>query len=499
MFIPPARIACVLPTSLSGFRLHHQPDYVIISNLPNVNALLRQAGIDSRLFDCLAEEGRELDSVLSAIARFDPDFLVICAHFSLEDLEGFLDRLFPRVGKRIPVICFGTGVIDHALALERIESVEAVIPCFSEQAVVEWILARTSGGAATIDGVATRDGLFRKRRLESLDDLLRYTPLDSFISRTDPEMAYLWSSRGCWYGRCTFCNVGAISGHQESGWNARPAASVVADVVSLRAKGVRKIHFLDSEFIGGTRESKRRAMEIADSLIDRNVGCRFIFDCRIDNVEEELFSRLKQAGLANVFIGIESGSESALRRLKKGYTVERVERGIKVLRKLGIRFKTNFILADPGSTIDEVEESLDFIKKWSLLDTLRPCGIGSPFHRLHLHAGTELYSKVAAAEGSSESEIACRYNDPQVASFIESAVTIDNCLMKMISMSHAHLKEAHRITGHSNYVKAIGFNALRETARRVKIHGNDDGLIERLERIKKSDARMWAFAWTGVR
>ncbi|MDP4222344.1 MAG: hypothetical protein Q8868_03435, partial [Bacteroidota bacterium] len=64
-----------------------------------------------------------------------------------------------------------------------------------------------------------------------------------------------------------------------------------------------------------------------------------------------------------VFLGIDDGTDSGLRRLNKNMTVEESLKGINILKKLDIGFDYGFMLFQPSSTISSVNDNLEFLSK----------------------------------------------------------------------------------------------------------------------------------------
>ena len=58
---------------------------------------------------------------------------------------------------------------------------------------------------------------------------------------------------------------------------------------------------------------------------------------------KNIYALLKSAGLRRVYLGIESGSRSQLRRYCKGVTVKESSIAIKILRELGLDIEVGFI------------------------------------------------------------------------------------------------------------------------------------------------------------
>ena len=80
--------------------------------------------------------------------------------------------------------------------------------------------------------------------------------------------------------------------------------------------------------------------------------------------------KLKEAGLRSLFLGIESGSDSQLRRYCKGVTAEQSVEAIELLTKLGIEQDIGYIIFDPLVTVDELMQTVEFLERCNLTSNM---------------------------------------------------------------------------------------------------------------------------------
>jgi len=85
--------------------------------------------------------------------------------------------------------------------------------------------------------------------------------------------------------------------------------------------------------------------------------------CRGEYVDLELFSKLRDAGLFLVYMGIESGDEEGLKVLNKEMTVEQNIEAVRMLKELGILVSYGFMLFDPSSTFESVRGNVNFLRR----------------------------------------------------------------------------------------------------------------------------------------
>jgi radical SAM superfamily enzyme YgiQ (UPF0313 family) len=75
---------------------------------------------------------------------------------------------------------------------------------------------------------------------------------------------------------------------------------------------------------------------------------------------------MKKSGCYNVSIGIESANNDVLKQMNKNTTKEKIYRGIQILRNAGIDVMGQFMIGNPGDTLETVKESIDFAKTSNL-------------------------------------------------------------------------------------------------------------------------------------
>jgi hypothetical protein len=72
-------------------------------------------------------------------------------------------------------------------------------------------------------------------------------------------------------------------------------------------------------------------------------------------------------GLVKVFIGIEAGNPSQLRRYRRGLTLEDITGSLEVLRELRLGIDAGFIMFDPELSLEEMLENIRFFRENRLM------------------------------------------------------------------------------------------------------------------------------------
>jgi radical SAM superfamily enzyme YgiQ (UPF0313 family) len=114
---------------------------------------------------------------------------------------------------------------------------------------------------------------------------------------------------------------------------------------------------------------RRRTDEVAEEIKRRNIIWRFL--ARADLIVkygQGFVDHLADCGCVEVGMGIESGSNTILKTIKKGETAEIMLKAIRMLQTSGIRVKGFIILGLPGESHQTVAETRAFLDDAKMAD-----------------------------------------------------------------------------------------------------------------------------------
>ena len=83
-------------------------------------------------------------------------------------------------------------------------------------------------------------------------------------------------------------------------------------------------------------------------------------------ISEELVAKMARSGCVEVSLGMESGSDTMLKKMNKRFLSQDVRRASDLLKKFGIRRMGFLLLGGPGETMQTVMESLQFVDSLEL-------------------------------------------------------------------------------------------------------------------------------------
>jgi len=404
--------------NLVAFKSPAQPYITLTLALHALSGNLKSYFGDSvavKTYDMYADYTLSIDSVVDEIVKSKPKLL------GLSIVTGTLNyakELFEKVNERMsekerPLFVLGNASSTYASEVLLREYFPGAVAVYGEGEIPLIELTEYVMGIREIDSV--HNLVYIKE-----GQIVRTKPVEGNIEEfASPDMKeivklakkgatiFIEASRGCPWGNCLFCAVRDLLGSRKSSrrWRGKKVEQVLKEIEFLVNNNVTSFNFADEEFIGPGLSGVKRAQDIAKGIIDirRRTGkeISFTFACRVDAVcnEEddeylrkekiEAFRLLREAGVYNVFLGIESGSQTQLDRLNKGIAIAESENAINTLRKLRIEFEAGFIMFDPETTLKEVEENISFIEKNDLLtntswflNALR-LQIGTPFVKMY--------------------------------------------------------------------------------------------------------------------
>lgn len=179
--------------------------------------------------------------------------------------------------------------------------------------------------------------------------------LHTTIKRNAP----VWVTRGCPY-RCTFCTAPLQNGKKVRMHSVEYMARLVKHL--HYQKNIRQINIIDDNFTFNTEYAK----EFCRAIIGLNIkGLRFNTPngIRLQRTDSELLNLMRKAGWRSLIIAPESGSRKILEKMKKDLDPGIVPGKVNEIRAAGLKCSGFFIIGYPGEEMEDIEATVDLIKK----------------------------------------------------------------------------------------------------------------------------------------
>lgn len=380
-----ARVALVNPPAIKG-AFHHHP-YLPIG-LAYLAAVLEEKGHEVLVLDCLASN-IDQEQLKQKLGEFNPNVVGISSMTPMVLSTMIAARGAKQVCPDATVVLGGphaTFMDKEILSSEP--DVDVIVRGEGELTLVELTQRIINNvGLNSAEGITFRhSGQIvqnpSRPYIQNLDELpfpaYKHFPLEKY--RLFGKLFFpVITSRGCPY-QCSFCTSSRILGKQ---YRARSPKNIGNELEMLK----REYNADSFTFYDDTLTlDKKRIFEICDEIKSRKINIPWDCQTRVDQITEEILTKMKATNCQQVFFGAESGCQEILNAVNKRTTVEQNEKAIKMAKKAGLFVAISIIMGYPGETAEMREQTLDFIRR-AEPDDVYLC-IATPY------PGTELRTQV---------------------------------------------------------------------------------------------------------
>ena len=336
-------------------------------------AILRENGHAVALFDatfepCAEMFGRRLAEVRPGIVLLIEDNFNYLTKMCTEDRRADALRMIAAArGAGCRVAVNGPDASDNPrLYLEA--GADAVLTGEGELGAAALVAAFESGVPLDqVPGLVLRDGPALRhtpprRQEQALDalpfpawDLLDVAAYREIWTRAHGHLSWnMAASRGCPYA-CNWCAKPTFGRR----YTQRSAASVAEEMARLKCDiGPDHLWFADDIF-GMTGAW---IADFADEVVRRDARIPFMMQSRANLITEPVAQALAAAGAAEVWLGVESGSQRILDAMDKGTLVESARLATRTLRRHGIRTGWFLQLGYPSEEWEDILRTRDLVR-----------------------------------------------------------------------------------------------------------------------------------------
>ena len=166
------------------------------------------------------------------------------------------------------------------------------------------------------------------------------------------ELKQFVVSRGCPFN-CNFCYNSQIQTSQHMRY--KNISNVLKELEYVKNNyGAKSIFFADDLFTA----NRKWIAEFLPLYVER-IGVPFMCTTRLDIITEEIATLLKESGCHTVSVGIETGSERIRKEiLNKNLSDDKIIKGAKILKEVGIRIQTSNMFCIPTETVEDALETI---------------------------------------------------------------------------------------------------------------------------------------------
>ncbi len=172
------------------------------------------------------------------------------------------------------------------------------------------------------------------------------------------KIELLETSRGCTRG-CNFCSMRHMYGRS---FRTYPIERVLADLDDIYYKRkTRWVFIVDDNMV----LNPKRVIALCDAIIARKykkLNLVVQADCISMAQNEEMVSKMAQAGVKSVFLGIENASKKNLESAGKGNIVNASRKAVEICHKYDIMVIGGLIFGFPEDDEESIIENYQFLK-----------------------------------------------------------------------------------------------------------------------------------------
>ena len=315
-----------------------------------------------------------------------------------------ISRAAKRTRPGIPVVWGGWHPSMFGIECLAEPSVDITVQGQGEITFGEIVARLSQPGAHSVealDGCAgctyrRADGSVRKNPPRPLVSVDRFRPHDYqlipveryFELKGKRQLDYI-SSQGCNF-RCAFCSDPFVYGRKWVGIEPRNM------VTALRGLW-EKYRFTDVNFQDETFFTRReRVQSLAQQIIDSGMKITWAATMRADQgvrMPAEIWQLCRRSGLRRLLVGVESGDDAMLRRIRKDITIAQVFHTAERMVAHGIAGIFPFIVGFPDESDASVAASIASAKR---LRTMNPA-FETPIFYFKPYPGSAIVDEAVAA------------------------------------------------------------------------------------------------------
>lgn len=165
------------------------------------------------------------------------------------------------------------------------------------------------------------------------------------------------TKRGCSLS-CDYCTYPLIEGRS---YRLKDPEAVVEEMMACEHLNPLIKHFFIVDSVFNIPATHAKA--ICREMIRKGFHTPWTCYANPLSFDEELANLMSAAGCAGMEVGSDSGSTIILKRLRKGFTTDRIEMLRQLAASRNLKDCHTFILGTPGETMEDVRETLRFVDR----------------------------------------------------------------------------------------------------------------------------------------
>ncbi len=327
---------------------------------------LASTGFDNYLNNLKNLSGPLWRGIKSTISEYNPDVVGISAKSQNFASTCIVAKLAKEINRQIIVVVGGPHPSMVGPEVLECPDVDICVKGEGENTIVELLNAIKSQKEFNgIQGIIYRkEGQIienaPRKFIKDLDSLpfpyeTAFEVLKDFDQYPLTAFENIFATRGC-PNNCFFCGSRKIWSRKV---RFRSPKNVIKEIIILQKMGLKSVYFVDDIF----GINKKYINALCNALIRHCQGLKWSCEFHVKLVDEQTISLMKKAGCYLIKIGIESGNNEILKKMRKNFTIEEALSACKIIKKHGIKLQTFFIVGFPQETEETLNDTVVAMKK----------------------------------------------------------------------------------------------------------------------------------------
>ncbi|MEK7665091.1 MAG: radical SAM protein [Patescibacteria group bacterium] len=347
--------------------------YIFPLGVAYISSSMKKAGFNVFTLNLNHQGGDVFDVIKNIIENNNIDVVATGGISPQYHLVKSIIESARRVNSNIVTIV-GGGIIttEPEIAMEALKFADFGVIGEGEITMCELAIAlENSGNFSEIEGIIFKDGANLKRTNPRKDieniglipwpdyegfDIEKYIdgPSAEFTGLNKKRAISMMGSRSCPFN-CTFCCHTTGKKYRQ-----RPLDDFFAELDHLVSKyKIEYVFMADELFVPNFVWVK----EFCDRIKEYNIS--WYASYRVDTLKPEFLLMMKDSGLNVLNFGLESADNGILKSMRKGITIEQIEKTLKAVYGSGIVVYGSFIFGDIEETIETARATLKWWREHS--------------------------------------------------------------------------------------------------------------------------------------
>ena len=216
-------------------------------------------------------------------------------------------------------------------------------------------LYQTTGERDTVNFQWDLRESYKRIPVERYNEVGSLSPFSRMVG-IERKYGTLQLNRGC-RARCTFCGVTPFMGR---GVRQRPTDAVVSELSYLvREEGIQHFEWLDDDLL----RHREALIQVLDKIVEAKLDITWAANNGLiaSSVDEELLRIMADSGCVGFRVGIESGNDEILRKIRKPVTKRRLRAAAEMFERFPDLFVVGcYIIGFEDETYKQILDTFQF-------------------------------------------------------------------------------------------------------------------------------------------